>query len=192
MRIIHFFLLTYSKRFVFQLIHLRSQRWDWPSTSILGRVKWATVITTNCSYRQHIRSSSRASGCPWRYKYLRSNSQFIFNTALKWIISSLLPEIYNYLNLLKIFLKYNNKIIYLKFPKRLNDKNIIRLMFASFLAQVLCEVASEIGMLMQSDAMVKSSMDIIVTVLLKCRHKGVMESAGVAIANLSRWLFDAK
>lgn len=39
---------------------------------------------------------------------------------------------------------------------------------------------------MQSDATVKCSMNIIVTVLLKCRHKGVVESAGVAIANLSK------
>jgi len=39
---------------------------------------------------------------------------------------------------------------------------------------------------MQSDAQVKHSMDIIVTVLLKCRHKGVVESAGIAIANLSK------
>ncbi|EFN80006.1 Thyroid adenoma-associated protein [Harpegnathos saltator] len=58
--------------------------------------------------------------------------------------------------------------------------------------KVLCEIASEIGMLMQSEEMVKSSMDIIVMVLLKCRHKGVVESAGVAIANLSRRLYDRK
>ncbi|XP_014468561.1 PREDICTED: uncharacterized protein LOC106741269 isoform X2 [Dinoponera quadriceps] len=58
--------------------------------------------------------------------------------------------------------------------------------------KVLCEVASEIGILMQSDAMVKGSMDIIVTVLLKCRHKGVVESAGVAIANLSKYLYGRK
>lgn len=52
--------------------------------------------------------------------------------------------------------------------------------------QVSCEIVSEIGMLMQSNAQVKYSTDIIVTVLLKCRHKGVVESAGVAIANLAR------
>ncbi|XP_032671465.1 uncharacterized protein LOC116844271 isoform X2 [Odontomachus brunneus] len=56
--------------------------------------------------------------------------------------------------------------------------------------KVLCEIASEIGMLMQSDATVKCSMNIIVTVLLKCRHKGVVESAGMAIANLSKHLYD--
>lgn len=39
---------------------------------------------------------------------------------------------------------------------------------------------------MHSDEEVKCSMDIIVTVLMKCRHKGVIESAGVAIAKLSR------
>jgi len=39
---------------------------------------------------------------------------------------------------------------------------------------------------MQSNAQVKCSIGIIVTVLLKCRHKGVVECAGVAIANLSK------
>ncbi|EFN66775.1 Thyroid adenoma-associated protein-like protein [Camponotus floridanus] len=56
--------------------------------------------------------------------------------------------------------------------------------------KVSCEIVSEIGMMMQSNAQVKYSMDIIVTVLLKCRHKGVVESAGVAIANLARRLYD--
>lgn len=55
-----------------------------------------------------------------------------------------------------------------------------------FFTQVSCQIASEIGILMQSDEQVRHSMDIIVRVLLKCRHKGVMESAGVAIANLAR------
>ncbi|XP_072743363.1 uncharacterized protein [Anoplolepis gracilipes] len=58
--------------------------------------------------------------------------------------------------------------------------------------KVSCEIVSEIGMLMQSNAQVKDSMDIIVTVLLKCRHKGVVESAGVAIANLARRLYGRK
>lgn len=58
--------------------------------------------------------------------------------------------------------------------------------------KISCEIASEIGILMQSDAQVKRSMDIIVTVLLKCRHKGVVECAGVAIANLSRCLYNKK
>ncbi|XP_029158338.1 uncharacterized protein LOC114930628 isoform X2 [Nylanderia fulva] len=58
--------------------------------------------------------------------------------------------------------------------------------------KVSCEIVSKIGMLMQSNAQVKYSMDIIVTVLLKCRHKGVVESAGVAIANLARRLYDRK
>lgn len=52
--------------------------------------------------------------------------------------------------------------------------------------QVSCEIVTEIGILMQSNMQVKYSMDIIVTVLLKCRHKGVVESAGVALANLVR------
>lgn len=58
--------------------------------------------------------------------------------------------------------------------------------------KVSCEIVSEIGMLMQSNAQVKYSIDIIVMVLLKCRHKGVVESAGVAIANLARCLYDRK
>ncbi|EZA60989.1 hypothetical protein DMN91_005366 [Ooceraea biroi] len=58
--------------------------------------------------------------------------------------------------------------------------------------KVSCQIASEIGILMQSDAQVRCSVDIIVTVLLKCRHKGVVESAGVAIANLSRNLYERK
>ncbi|XP_070171070.1 uncharacterized protein [Polyergus mexicanus] len=58
--------------------------------------------------------------------------------------------------------------------------------------KVSCEIISEIGMLMKSNSQVKYSMDIIVTVLLKCRHKGVVESTGVAIANLARCLYDQK
>ncbi|KAL6439385.1 hypothetical protein ACFW04_003912 [Cataglyphis niger] len=58
--------------------------------------------------------------------------------------------------------------------------------------KVSCEIVSEIGMLMQSNSQVKYSIDIIVTVLLKCRHKGVVESTGVAIANLARRLYDRK
>ncbi|XP_071553159.1 uncharacterized protein [Temnothorax nylanderi] len=58
--------------------------------------------------------------------------------------------------------------------------------------KISCEIASEIGILMQSSTQVKCSMDIIVTVLLKCRHKGVVECAGVAIANLSKCLYNEK
>ncbi|XP_011875564.1 PREDICTED: uncharacterized protein LOC105566285 [Vollenhovia emeryi] len=58
--------------------------------------------------------------------------------------------------------------------------------------KISCEIASEIGISMQSSTQVKCSMDIIVTVLLKCRHKGVVECAGVAIANLSRCLYNKK
>ncbi|KYQ58294.1 Thyroid adenoma-associated protein like protein [Trachymyrmex zeteki] len=56
--------------------------------------------------------------------------------------------------------------------------------------KISCEIASEIGMLIQSNAHVKRSIDIIVMVLLKCRHKGVVESAGVTIANLSKCLYN--
>ncbi|XP_031835866.1 uncharacterized protein LOC116428388 [Nomia melanderi] len=54
--------------------------------------------------------------------------------------------------------------------------------------KVSCEIASEIGTLMCSDETVKSSIDIIVTVLLKCRHKGVVEAAGTLIGRLTRRL----
>ncbi|KAG7199284.1 hypothetical protein KM043_018143 [Ampulex compressa] len=50
--------------------------------------------------------------------------------------------------------------------------------------KVSCEIASEIGALMHSDEMVTHSIDIISTVLLKCRHKGVVESAGLAMEKL--------
>ncbi|KYN17248.1 PREDICTED: uncharacterized protein LOC108763497 [Trachymyrmex cornetzi] len=56
--------------------------------------------------------------------------------------------------------------------------------------KISCEIASEIGMLIQSNAHVKRSIDIIVMVLLKCRHKGVVECAGVTIANLSKCLYN--
>ncbi|KAL6260571.1 hypothetical protein P5V15_008092 [Pogonomyrmex californicus] len=58
--------------------------------------------------------------------------------------------------------------------------------------KISCEIVSEIGILMHSSAQVQCSMDIIVTILLKCRHKGVVESAGVAIAHLSKYLYDKK
>ncbi|XP_012521796.1 uncharacterized protein LOC105828129 [Monomorium pharaonis] len=58
--------------------------------------------------------------------------------------------------------------------------------------KTLCEIASEIGMLMQSHKHVQFSMNIIVTVLQNCRHKGVVECAGAAIANLSRRLYNSK
>ncbi|XP_076662007.1 uncharacterized protein LOC143365583 [Halictus rubicundus] len=54
--------------------------------------------------------------------------------------------------------------------------------------KVSCEIASEIGILMYSDETVKCSADIIVTVLLRCRHKGVVEAAGAAIGRLTRCL----
>lgn len=40
---------------------------------------------------------------------------------------------------------------------------------------------------MYSDETVKCSTNIIVTVLLKCRHKGVVEAAGTAIGHLTRY-----
>lgn len=40
---------------------------------------------------------------------------------------------------------------------------------------------------MHSDETVKSSIDIIAAVLLRCRHKGVVEAAGTAIGHLTRY-----
>ncbi|KAF3430520.1 hypothetical protein E2986_07507 [Frieseomelitta varia] len=54
--------------------------------------------------------------------------------------------------------------------------------------KVCCEIACEIGTLMHCDDMVKRSANIIVTVLLRCRHKGVVEAAGTAIGQLTRCL----
>ncbi|XP_053978286.1 uncharacterized protein LOC128876172 [Hylaeus volcanicus] len=54
--------------------------------------------------------------------------------------------------------------------------------------KVICEMACEIGVLMYSDETVKCSTDIIVTILLRCRHKGVVEAAGTAIGHLTRCL----
>ncbi|KZC06123.1 PREDICTED: uncharacterized protein LOC107194452 [Dufourea novaeangliae] len=54
--------------------------------------------------------------------------------------------------------------------------------------KVSCEIASEIGTLRYSYETVKCSADIIVTVLLRCRHKGVVEAAGTAVGHLTRCL----
>nr|XP_033325425.1 uncharacterized protein LOC117219953 isoform X1 [Megalopta genalis] len=54
--------------------------------------------------------------------------------------------------------------------------------------KISCEIASEVGILMHSDETVKCSTNIIVTVLLRCRHKGVVEAAGAAIGRLTRCL----
>ncbi|XP_076247125.1 uncharacterized protein LOC143187061 [Calliopsis andreniformis] len=54
--------------------------------------------------------------------------------------------------------------------------------------KVSCEIACEIGTLMHSDEIVKSSVNIIITVLLKCRHKGAVEAAGSSIGHLTRYL----
>ncbi|XP_012149072.1 uncharacterized protein LOC100876028 [Megachile rotundata] len=54
--------------------------------------------------------------------------------------------------------------------------------------KVSCEIACEIGSLMYSDEIVKRSTNIIVAVLLRCRHKGVVEAAGTAVGQLTRCL----
>ncbi|XP_076752262.1 uncharacterized protein LOC143424222 [Xylocopa sonorina] len=54
--------------------------------------------------------------------------------------------------------------------------------------KVCCELACEIGKLTYSNEMVKRTADIIVTVLLRCRHKGAVEAAGAAIGHLMRCL----
>lgn len=40
---------------------------------------------------------------------------------------------------------------------------------------------------MYSDDTVKRSANVIITVLLRCRHKGVVEAAGAAIGQLTRY-----
>ncbi|XP_012275512.1 uncharacterized protein LOC105697086 isoform X2 [Orussus abietinus] len=54
--------------------------------------------------------------------------------------------------------------------------------------KVSCETACEIGLLLLSEDTVHRSFNIIASVLLKCRHKGAIEAAGVSIAQLSRCL----
>ncbi|XP_017892011.1 uncharacterized protein LOC108632148 [Ceratina calcarata] len=54
--------------------------------------------------------------------------------------------------------------------------------------KICCEMACEIGTSMSSDATVERTANIIVTVLLRCRHKGVVEAAGAAIGYLTRSL----
>lgn len=52
--------------------------------------------------------------------------------------------------------------------------------------KVSCELASEIGMLTHSQKTVERSSSIIISVLTKCRHKGAIEAAGLAIGHLTR------
>ncbi|KOC70581.1 Thyroid adenoma-associated protein like protein [Habropoda laboriosa] len=54
--------------------------------------------------------------------------------------------------------------------------------------KISCEIASEIGALMYTDETVRRSINIIVTVLLRCRHKGAVDAAGTAIGHLMRCL----
>ncbi|XP_046749055.1 uncharacterized protein LOC124412899 [Diprion similis] len=54
--------------------------------------------------------------------------------------------------------------------------------------KVLCELASEIGMLTYSYKTVERSANVITLVLTKCRHKGAIEAAGIAIGHLTRKL----
>ncbi|KAK2578215.1 hypothetical protein KPH14_009760 [Odynerus spinipes] len=52
--------------------------------------------------------------------------------------------------------------------------------------KVICEIASNIGSSMYSNETSLHSIKLITMVLTKCRHKGAIESAGVAIGNLAR------
>ncbi|XP_012266082.2 uncharacterized protein LOC105691871 [Athalia rosae] len=54
--------------------------------------------------------------------------------------------------------------------------------------KVSCELSSEIGMLTISSETVERSANLITSVLMKCRHKGAIEAAGVAIGLLTRKL----
>lgn len=54
--------------------------------------------------------------------------------------------------------------------------------------QVLCELAVAIAKCERAtDPIIHRASELIVTVSLKCRHKGAIESAGVAIANLTKY-----
>ncbi|XP_046431030.1 uncharacterized protein LOC124184897 isoform X1 [Neodiprion fabricii] len=55
-----------------------------------------------------------------------------------------------------------------------------------------CELATEIGMLTYSYKTVERSASVITLVLTKCRHKGAIEAAGVAIGHLTRKLVNVK
>ncbi|XP_024937005.1 uncharacterized protein LOC107263882 [Cephus cinctus] len=54
--------------------------------------------------------------------------------------------------------------------------------------KVSCELASEIGVLMYSEDIVQRSVNVVASVLMRCRHKGAIEGAGLAIAQLTRIL----
>ncbi|XP_001601186.3 uncharacterized protein LOC100116772 [Nasonia vitripennis] len=55
--------------------------------------------------------------------------------------------------------------------------------------KVLCELAVEVAKSKcATDAIISRAGDVILAVSLKCRHKGVIESAGIAIGYLSRYL----
>ncbi|XP_015180065.1 PREDICTED: uncharacterized protein LOC107068326 [Polistes dominula] len=52
--------------------------------------------------------------------------------------------------------------------------------------KVSCEIADAIGSFMYSEETTLHSVKLITTVLMKCRHKGIIETAGVALGNLVR------
>ncbi|KAK0163047.1 hypothetical protein PV327_006758 [Microctonus hyperodae] len=54
--------------------------------------------------------------------------------------------------------------------------------------KTLCELSAKISTLTNLYSNVKRSVDLIVSVLLKCRHKGAIESAGVALGMSVRYL----
>ncbi|CAK9817181.1 Thyroid adenoma-associated protein homolog [Anthophora plagiata] len=54
--------------------------------------------------------------------------------------------------------------------------------------KISCKIACEVGALMYTDRTVRRSINIIVTILLRCVHKGVAEAAATAIGRLTRCL----
>ncbi|CAK9832236.1 Thyroid adenoma-associated protein homolog [Anthophora retusa] len=54
--------------------------------------------------------------------------------------------------------------------------------------KISCKIACEVGALMYTDKTVRRSINIIVTILLRCVHKGVAEAAATAIGRLTRCL----
>ncbi|XP_043285185.1 uncharacterized protein [Venturia canescens] len=52
--------------------------------------------------------------------------------------------------------------------------------------KVSCDLASEIGCRAENKEIVERAANLIVSVLLKCRHKGAIEAAGLALAKLTK------
>ena len=54
--------------------------------------------------------------------------------------------------------------------------------------KVICELAAEVGSLGRTEVTARRATDVVVDVLLRCRHKGAIEAAGLALATLTKSL----